>query len=155
MPTHSSTLAWKIPWTEEPGGLQYVGSLRVGTTERLHFHFSLSCMGVCARESQGRLSPWQRWLPPAPILGSRGGGGGGGHGGLEDTVGLDGGDDDLLQLLQCVSQISTFQHILSREDTAWVTCQSLQLCRMTTHIGSNSPCKELAGPWVPPHRKGR
>ena len=28
--THSGTLAWKIPWTEEPGGLQLVGSLRVG-----------------------------------------------------------------------------------------------------------------------------
>ena len=27
---HSSTLAWKIPWTEEPGGLQSLGSLRVG-----------------------------------------------------------------------------------------------------------------------------
>ena len=27
---HSSTLAWKIPWTEEPGRLQSVGSLRVG-----------------------------------------------------------------------------------------------------------------------------
>ena len=27
---HSSTLAWKIPWTEEPGGLQSIGSLRVG-----------------------------------------------------------------------------------------------------------------------------
>ena len=43
---HSSTLAWKIPWTEEPGGLQSMWSLRVGdTTERLHFHFSLSCIG--------------------------------------------------------------------------------------------------------------
>ena len=30
MATHSSTLAWKIPWTEEPGGLQSEGSLRVG-----------------------------------------------------------------------------------------------------------------------------
>ena len=30
MATHSSTLAWKIPWTEEPGGLQSVGSRRVG-----------------------------------------------------------------------------------------------------------------------------
>ena len=29
MPPHSSTLAWKIPWTEEPGGLQSMGSLRV------------------------------------------------------------------------------------------------------------------------------
>ena len=45
MAPHSSTLAWKIPWTEEPGGLQSMGSLRVGTTERLHFHFSLSCIG--------------------------------------------------------------------------------------------------------------
>ena len=90
---HSSTLAWKIPWMEEPGRLQSMGSLRVGhdsvtslllftfmhwrrkwqptpvflpgesqgwgslvgcrlwgrtesdTTERLHFHFSLSCIG--------------------------------------------------------------------------------------------------------------
>ena len=30
MAPHSSTLAWKIPWTEEPGGLQSVGSPRVG-----------------------------------------------------------------------------------------------------------------------------
>ena len=28
MAPHSSTLAWKIPWTEEPGGLQSIGSLR-------------------------------------------------------------------------------------------------------------------------------
>ena len=26
MATHSSILAWKIPWTEEPGGLQFIGS---------------------------------------------------------------------------------------------------------------------------------
>ena len=30
MVPHSSTLAWKIPWMEEPGGLQSMGSLRVG-----------------------------------------------------------------------------------------------------------------------------
>ena len=30
MATHSSTLAWKIPWTEEPGRLQFMGSQRVG-----------------------------------------------------------------------------------------------------------------------------
>ena len=45
MAPHSSTLAWKIPWTEEPGRLQSMGSLRVNTTERLHFHFSLSRIG--------------------------------------------------------------------------------------------------------------
>ena len=42
MATHSSTLAWKIPWTEEPGGLQSVRSLRVGHdcdfTFTFHFH---------------------------------------------------------------------------------------------------------------------
>ncbi|XP_069412857.1 sodium/bile acid cotransporter 7 isoform X5 [Ovis canadensis] len=44
MAPHSSTLAWKIPWTQEPGRLQSMGSLS-DTTERLHFHFSLSCIG--------------------------------------------------------------------------------------------------------------
>ena len=42
---HSSTLAWKIPWTEEPSRLQSMGSLSPDTTERLHFHLSLSCIG--------------------------------------------------------------------------------------------------------------
>ena len=45
MAPHSSSLAWKIPWTEEPGGLQSMGSLESDTTERLHFRFSLSCIG--------------------------------------------------------------------------------------------------------------
>ena len=39
--THSSTLAWKLPWTEEPGGLQSMGSLRVGHD----WATSLSCIG--------------------------------------------------------------------------------------------------------------
>ena len=30
MATHSSILAWRIPWTEEPGGLQSIGLQRVG-----------------------------------------------------------------------------------------------------------------------------
>ena len=45
MAPHSSTLAWKIPWTEEPGGLQSMGRQESDTTERFHFHFSLSCTG--------------------------------------------------------------------------------------------------------------
>ena len=45
MATHSSTFAWKIPWTVEPGRLQSMGSLESGMTVRLHFHFSLSCIG--------------------------------------------------------------------------------------------------------------
>ena len=44
MASHASTLAWKIPWTEKPGRLQSLGSLR-DMTERLDFHFSLSCIG--------------------------------------------------------------------------------------------------------------
>ena len=45
MATHSSTLAWKIPWTEEPARLQSMGREESDTTEQLHFHFSLSCIG--------------------------------------------------------------------------------------------------------------
>ena len=45
MAPHSSTLAWKIPRTEEPGRLQSLGSQESDTTERLHFPFSLSCVG--------------------------------------------------------------------------------------------------------------
>ena len=45
MAPHSSTFAWRIPWTEEPGRLQSIGSLESDMTERLHFHFSLSCIG--------------------------------------------------------------------------------------------------------------
>ena len=40
---HSSTLAWKIPWMEEPGGLQSTGSLRVGHDWATSY--SLSCIG--------------------------------------------------------------------------------------------------------------
>ena len=39
MATHSSILAWRIPWTEELGGLQSMGHKESDTTERLHFHF--------------------------------------------------------------------------------------------------------------------
>ena len=35
MATHSSILAWEIPWTEEPGGLQSMGSQELGTTQQL------------------------------------------------------------------------------------------------------------------------
>ena len=45
MEPHSSTFAWKIPWMEEPGRLQSMGSLESDTTKRLHFHFSFSCTG--------------------------------------------------------------------------------------------------------------
>ena len=40
MATHPSILAWRIPWTEEPGGLQSVGSQELDTTEWLSLHFT-------------------------------------------------------------------------------------------------------------------
>ena len=45
MASHSSTLAWNIPWTGERGGCSPWGREEPDTTERLHFHFSLSCIG--------------------------------------------------------------------------------------------------------------
>ena len=39
MAPHSSTLAWKIPWTEEPGRLQSMGLQRVGHDFTFTFHF--------------------------------------------------------------------------------------------------------------------
>ena len=53
MATHSSTLAWKIPWTEEPGRLQSMGSQKLDMTERLHFtslHFT-SLQGTLGKKS--------------------------------------------------------------------------------------------------------
>ena len=55
MAPHSSTLAQKIPWTEEPGRLQSMGSLESDTTERLHFHFSL-------------FMHWRRKWQPTPVF---------------------------------------------------------------------------------------
>ena len=48
MATHSSTLAWKIPWMEEPGRLQSMGSLRVFT---FTFHFDALEKEMATRSS--------------------------------------------------------------------------------------------------------
>ena len=47
MATHSSILAWRIPWTEEPGGLQSRDRKELDTTERLHSltHYLMSFPG--------------------------------------------------------------------------------------------------------------
>ena len=54
MAPHSSTLAWKLPWTEEPVGCSPWSREESDTTERLHFDFSLSCIG------EGNGTPLQR-----------------------------------------------------------------------------------------------
>ena len=43
MATHSSILAWRVPWTEEPGGVQSMGSPRVDTAEQLSLTVDLQC----------------------------------------------------------------------------------------------------------------
>ena len=52
---HSSTLAWRIPWMEEPGGLQSIGSLRVG----YDWVTSLSLF---------TFMPWRRKWQPTPVF---------------------------------------------------------------------------------------
>ena len=46
MATHSSILAWKIPWTEEHGGLQSMESQRVGHDCDLYFHIIYTSLKV-------------------------------------------------------------------------------------------------------------
>ena len=60
MAPHSSTLAWGIPWTEEPGGLQSMGSRRVGHDWATSLSFSLSCTG----EGNGTHSSALAWRIP-------------------------------------------------------------------------------------------
>ena len=55
MAPHSSTLAWKIPWTEEPGRLQSMGSLRVG-------HNSVASLSLLT------FMHWRRKWQPTPVF---------------------------------------------------------------------------------------
>ena len=55
MATHSNTLAWKTPWTEEPGGLQSMGSLRVRHDWATSLSFFTSMH-------------WRRKWQPTPVL---------------------------------------------------------------------------------------
>ena len=53
--THSSTLAWKIPWTEEPGRLQSMGSPRLGLEEEMATHSSIFAWEIPWTEEPGGL----------------------------------------------------------------------------------------------------
>ena len=46
MAPHSSILAWRVPWTEEPGRLQSMGSQELDTTKQLNHHYivDLQCL---------------------------------------------------------------------------------------------------------------
>ena len=80
MATHSSILAWRIPWMEEPGGPQSIGSQRirhswsdgthVHTRERLQLLFWAFCFSVStAREAKNKAAkPWVAGVPALPLL---------------------------------------------------------------------------------------
>ena len=53
MTTHSSSLAWRIPWTEDPGGLQPTGLQRVGHNKQLSTHARKSIVALTARPVVG------------------------------------------------------------------------------------------------------
>ena len=58
MATHSSTVAWRIPWTEELVGCSQRSWEESDMTERLHFHFSLSCTGK-EMETYSSIRAWR------------------------------------------------------------------------------------------------
>ena len=80
MATHSSIVAWRISWTEEPGGLQPRGSQRVNTTEAAeHAHTSdpqLSCRTrlwlILLRPAEGARHPREGGLQPQARRGEAG-----------------------------------------------------------------------------------
>ena len=47
MATHLSILAWRIPWTEEPGGLQFIGHKELAMTEATACFFTLNGTSFC------------------------------------------------------------------------------------------------------------
>ena len=55
MATHSSTLAWRILWTEVPGGLQPMGLQKVGHEYAINFHFYPSLLELQCEDTQ-------RWM---------------------------------------------------------------------------------------------
>ena len=58
MATHSSILAWRIPWTEEPGGLPFIGSTRVGHAwAPMHPQSVLSTGGNTSHSSENAVFP--------------------------------------------------------------------------------------------------
>ena len=61
MATHSSTLAWKIPWTEEPGGLQSMGSQELDTTFHAKMGTKKDRNGMDLTEAEDIKKRWQEY----------------------------------------------------------------------------------------------
>ena len=70
MAIHSSAIAWRIPWREEPGRLQSIGSQRVGhdsvTKSPIYIYRLLWCLksvGICLQWGKPRSNPWSGRYP--------------------------------------------------------------------------------------------
>ena len=57
MATHSSILAWRIPWTEDPGGLQSMESKELDMTEHTHTYTQCHVIHKCGNIVQSRTFP--------------------------------------------------------------------------------------------------
>ena len=78
---HSSTLAWKIPWMEEPGGLQSMGSLRVGHDWATSLTYAVALIPTASMgkerivpriSGEGNGNPLQSPRPETPVGGGMG-----------------------------------------------------------------------------------
>ena len=70
MATHSSILAWRIPWTEEPGGLQSMGSQRIGhdlPTEKEQHAYTLKVVSSVTQSCLILCDPMNRSTPGLPV----------------------------------------------------------------------------------------
>ena len=72
MATHSSTLAWKIPWMEEPGGLQSMGSLQVGHDWVTELNWTEAIVAHTYKfdifHKDFLVISWRRQWHPTPVL---------------------------------------------------------------------------------------
>ena len=70
MATHSSILAWRIPWTEEPGGPQSIGLQRVGHdwSDLVHMHTSITFNGDVLEAYPLSSEKIFVWLPRAHVF---------------------------------------------------------------------------------------
>ena len=66
MATHSSILAWKILWTEEPGWLQSLGSQELDTTQQLNHHNNVGL--VLLMFVKNKFSEIDAWFPLVTII---------------------------------------------------------------------------------------
>ena len=135
MAPHSSTLAWRIPWTEEPGGLQSMGSLRV----RHNWATSLSLF---------TFMHWRRKWQPTPVFLPGESQGRGSLVGCHLWGRIESGTTEVTKQQQQHSYL--YSHMVSRVEDNWNCSQSLvflistgkMLCVQYTHTHTHIHTRE-------------